>query len=109
MPRRREVPKRTILPDPKYHDVQVTKFVNGLMRDGKKSTAEQIMYGALDLVENRAKRDPLELFKDALKNIEPRVEVKSRRVGGSTYQVPVEIRAERREALALRWLILYAR
>lgn len=109
MPRRREVPKREILPDPKFHNVDVSKFINILMRDGKKSTAEQIFYGAMDIVENRAKKDPMEIFRDALRNVEPKVEVKSRRVGGSTYQVPVEIRAERREALARRWVISYAR
>jgi small subunit ribosomal protein S7 len=109
MPRRREVPKREILPDPKFHSVDVSKFINILMRDGKKSTAEQIFYGAMDIVENRAKKDPIEIFRDALRNVEPKVEVKSRRVGGSTYQVPVEIRTERREALARRWVISYAR
>ena len=109
MPRRREVPKRVILPDPKYHDKQVTKFMNCLMSDGKKSTAEQIFYGALDLITDRTGGDPLGVFKDALRNVEPRVEVKSRRVGGSTYQVPVEIRHERRMALARRWIINYAR
>lgn len=109
MPRRREVPKRVILPDPKFKDVAVSKFVNVLMRDGKKSTAEKIFYGAMDLIEQRAKAEPLELFKEALRNVEPRVEVKSRRVGGSTYQVPVEIRQERREALARRWIISYSR
>ena len=109
MPRRREVPKRTILPDPKFKDVAVSKFVNVLMSDGKKSTAEKIYYGAMELVEQRAKTDPLEIFKEALRNVEPRVEVKSRRVGGSTYQVPVEIRQERREALARRWIIIYSR
>jgi small subunit ribosomal protein S7 len=109
MPRRREVPKRKILPDPKFKQVEVTKFVNVLMRDGKKSTAEQILYGAFALVETRTKQDPLEIFQEALRNIEPKVEVKSRRVGGSTYQVPVEIRQERRTALARRWLIIYAR
>ena len=109
MPRRREVPKRKILPDPKFKQVEITKFVNVLMRDGKKSTAEQILYGALDLVETRTKQDPLEIFQEALRNVEPKVEVKSRRVGGSTYQVPVEIRQERRMALARRWLISYSR
>ncbi len=109
MPRRREVPKRVILPDPKFHSVPVSKFVNILMRDGKKSTAERIFYGAMDIVEQKMKKDPLEVFHDALRNVEPKVEVKSRRVGGSTYQVPVEIRPERREALARRWVISYAR
>jgi small subunit ribosomal protein S7 len=109
MPRRREVPKRVILPDPKFKDVAVSKFVNVLMRDGKRSVAEKIFYGAMELVEQRAKAEPLDLFKEALRNVEPRVEVKSRRVGGSTYQVPVEIRQERREALARRWIIIYSR
>jgi len=109
MPRRREVPKRIILPDPKFKDVAVSKFVNVLMRDGKRSVAEKIFYGAMEIVEQRAKAEPLELFKEALRNVEPRVEVKSRRVGGSTYQVPVEIRQERREALARRWIIIYSR
>jgi small subunit ribosomal protein S7 len=109
MPRRREVPKRVILPDPKFKDVAVSKFVNVLMRDGKRSVAEKIFYGAMELVEQRAKAEPLDLFKEALRNVEPRVEVKSRRVGGLTYQVPVEIRQERREALARRWIIIYSR
>lgn len=109
MPRRREVPKRNILPDPKYKDVSVAKFINGLMRDGKRSTAERIFYGAMDIIQERTNQDPVQLFREALKNVEPRVEVKSRRVGGSTYQVPVEIRNERREALAMRWIIQYSR
>jgi small subunit ribosomal protein S7 len=109
MPRRREVPKRIILPDPKFKDVAVSKFVNVLMRDGKRSVAEKIFYGAMEIVEQRAKAEPLELFKEALRNVEPRVEVKSRRVGGSTYQVPVEIRQERQQALARRWIIIYSR
>ncbi|MBH23745.1 MAG: 30S ribosomal protein S7 [Myxococcales bacterium] len=110
MPRRREVPKRQILPDPKFNDVTVAKFINGLMNNGKKSTAEQIFYDAMDEVIRRTgAEDPLDVFREALRNAEPRVEVKSRRVGGSTYQVPVEIRQERREALARRWLTMYAR
>jgi small subunit ribosomal protein S7 len=109
MPRRREVPKRVILPDPKYHDRMVAKFVNALMLDGKKSVAEQIVYGAFDLVQERSSDDPLELFKKAIDNVRPVIEVKSRRVGGSTYQVPVEVRSERRNALALRWLVDNAR
>jgi small subunit ribosomal protein S7 len=109
MPRRREVPKRVILPDPKYHDRMVAKFVNALMLNGKKSVAEQIVYGAFDLVQERSSDDPLELFKKAIDNVRPVIEVKSRRVGGSTYQVPVEVRSERRNALALRWLVDNAR
>jgi small subunit ribosomal protein S7 len=109
MPRRREVPKRRILPDPKYGDRLLAKFMNCLMLRGKKSVAEQIVYGAFDLVEKRAKEDPLRIFKKAVENVKPSLEVKSRRVGGSTYQVPVEIRGERRTALAIRWLIQYSR
>lgn len=109
MPRRREVPKRVILPDPKYHDLLVAKFVNGLMLGGKKSVAEQILYGAFDLVAERSGNDPLEVFKSAMDNIRPMLEVKSRRVGGSTYQVPMEVSSSRRTALAIRWLITYAR
>jgi small subunit ribosomal protein S7 len=109
MPRRREVPKRVILKDPKYGDLLVAKFANCLMYDGKKSTAEQMLYAALSKVETRGKDDPIKLFRAALENIRPAVEVKSRRVGGSNYQVPVEIRPERRVALSLRWLINSAR
>jgi len=109
MPRRREVPKREILPDPKYNDVLVAKFINNLMSGGKKSTAENIMYGAFDIIEDKSKEDPLKVFKRALDNAQPAIEVKSRRVGGSTYQVPVEIRPERRMALAMRWLRNFAR
>ncbi|PLX88426.1 MAG: 30S ribosomal protein S7 [Desulfuromonas sp.] len=109
MPSRREVPKRVILPDPKYHDLLVAKFVNGLMLGGKKSIAEQILYGAFDLVSERSGNDPLEVFKTAMDNIRPLLEVKSRRVGGSTYQVPMEVSGSRRTALAIRWLITYAR
>jgi small subunit ribosomal protein S7 len=109
MPRRREVAKRVILPDPKYHDRLVAKFMNVIMFDGKKSTAEGIVYGALDLVAKRTNEDPVEVFKKAMENIRPLVEVKSRRVGGSTYQVPVEVRADRRNALAIRWVMTYAR
>ena len=109
MPRRREVPKRRILPDPRYGDRLVAKFVNCLMQAGKKSIAEQIVYGAFDLIERRAKDDPLRLFKKAIDNVKPSLEVKSRRVGGSTYQVPVEIRGERRTALGFRWMIMFAR
>lgn len=109
MPRRREVPKRRILPDPVYGDRLVAKFTNSMMVKGKKSVAEQIMYGAFDLIEKRAKEDPLRVFKKALDNVKPTLEVKSRRVGGSTYQVPMEIRGDRRTALGIRWILLFAR
>jgi small subunit ribosomal protein S7 len=108
MPRRRVVEKRKILPDPKFQDRVVAKFINNLMRQGKKSTGEKIIYGAFAVVENRLKDDPLKVFKKALDNVKPVVEVKSRRVGGATYQVPVEVRQDRRTALAMRWLIEYA-
>ena len=108
MPRRREVPKRKILKDPKYHDLLAAKFINNLMFSGKKSVAERILYDSFDLIADRAGDDPLKVFKRALDNVKPQVEVKSRRVGGSTYQVPVEIRPERRTALAIRWVIGYA-
>jgi small subunit ribosomal protein S7 len=104
MPRRREVPKREILPDPKFNNVEVAKFVNVLMTRGKKSVAERIIYGALDQVEKKSGKDPLEIFIVALNNIKPMVEVKSRRVGGANYQVPVEVRPVRRVAQAMRWL-----
>ena len=104
MPRRREVPKREILPDPKYHNVELAKFVNVLMTRGKKSVAERIIYGALDHIEKKCGSDPLEVFTQALTNVRPLVEVKSRRVGGANYQVPVEVRSVRRNALAMRWL-----
>jgi len=109
MPRRREVPKRVILPDPKYGNLALAKFVNILMKDGKKSVAEKIIYGALDLIAERRSEEPLEIFDGALENVKPMVEVKSRRVGGATYQVPVEVRASRRIALAMRWVVEYAR
>ena len=109
MPRRREVEKRKILPDPKFQDRIVAKFVNNLMRQGKKSTGEKIIYGAFAVVENRLKDDPLKIFKKALDNVKQVVEVKSRRVGGATYQVPVEVRQDRRTALAMRWLIDYSK
>lgn len=109
MPRRREVPKRKILPDPVYNDTAVAKFCNNLMVDGKKSKAEGIVYGAFEIIEGRTKEDPLMVFRKAIENCEPMVEVKSRRVGGSTYQVPVEVRNSRRTALAMRWLITHAR
>ncbi len=109
MPRRREVPKRRILPDPKFRDKNVAKFINVLMQGGKKSTAEKIIYGAFDIIQDRYKEEPIEVFKKALESVKPRVEVKSRRVGGATYQVPVEVRPDRRMALAMRWLTQYAR
>lgn len=109
MPRRRVAAKRKILPDPQFQDRLVSKFVNNLMRKGKKSVAESITYGALAIVEERAKEEPLKLFKKALDNVKPIVEVKSRRVGGATYQVPVEVRQDRRVALAMRWIIDYSK
>ena len=108
MPRRREVAKRVIIPDPKYNDRVVAKLVNVIMIGGKKSTAERALYGALDLVAQRANEEALKVLKKSLDNIKPMLEVKSRRVGGSTYQVPVEVRADRRMALAMRWLTRYA-
>ena len=104
MPRRREVPKRDILPDPKFGNVEVTKFINVLMLSGKKAVAEQIVYHAFDSIKTRSGKDPLEVFTNALANARPMVEVKSRRVGGANYQVPVEVRPVRRMALAMRWL-----
>ena len=109
MSRRRRPEKREILPDPKFGDQVLSKFMNNLMLDGKKSVAESIVYGALDTVENRAKANPIEVFHTALENIKPQIEVRSRRVGGATYQVPVEVRPERAQALAIRWLITAAR
>ena len=109
MPRRREVPKREILPDPVYNSQLVTKFINSLMDAGKKSVAESVFYGAMKKVEDRAKDDPIKLFKKAVDNVKPALEVKSRRVGGSNYQVPVEVNPARRTSLALRWLIGFAR
>lgn len=108
MPRRREVAKRVILPDPKYGDRTVAKLVNIIMLDGKKSTAERALYGAMELAAQRANEEPVKVLKKALDNIKPLLEVKSRRVGGSTYQVPVEVRPERRNSLAMRWLVRYA-
>jgi len=109
MSRRHAAVKREVLPDPKYMDKVVTKFINALMLDGKKSTSERIFYGAMDLVQARTKRDPVEVFHEALDNVKPTVEVKSRRVGGATYQIPIEVRAERAQALALRWIVSMAR
>ena len=105
MPRRREIPKREILPDAIYNSQLVTKFVNVLMRDGKKATAQRIFYDALETIGERTSDDPMKVFKRAVENVKPGVEVKSRRVGGSTYQVPVEVRPSRRLALSIRWLI----
>ena len=104
MPRRREVPKRDILPDPKFGNVEVAKFVNVIMQRGKKSLAESIVYGAFDLIRSRSGKDPVEVFTQAVQNVKPLVEVKSRRVGGANYQVPVEVRPVRRTALSMRWI-----
>ena len=109
MPRRRVAAKREILPDPKFGNITLAKFMNHVMVSGKKSVAERIVYGALDIVEARLKKSPVEVFEEALDNVAPLVEVKSRRVGGATYQVPVEVRPSRRTALAMRWLVDYAR
>ena len=109
MSRRRRAEKREILPDPKFKDLVLSKFMNNLMLDGKKSVSEKIVYGAFDEIEDKMKRPPLEVFHEALDNIKPSVEVRSRRVGGATYQVPVEVRPQRREALAIRWLIKASR
>ncbi len=104
MPRRREIPKRVILPDPLYHNEEVAKFINVLMLEGKKAVAERILYGAFDQIKSKSGRDPIEVFQTALANARPMVEVKSRRVGGANYQVPVEVRPVRRTALGMRWL-----
>ena len=109
MPRRRVVAKREILPDPKYGSQSLAKFMNHVMISGKKSIAEKIVYGALSIVSERLNKDPVEVFEEALENVAPLVEVKSRRVGGATYQVPVEVRPSRRTALAMRWLVEYSR
>ncbi len=109
MPRRRIVAKREVLPDPKFGNVTLAKFMNHVMVSGKKSVAETIVYGALDIVRERLNKDPLQVFDEALENIAPMVEVKARRVGGATYQVPVEVRPSRRVALSMRWLVEYAR
>jgi small subunit ribosomal protein S7 len=109
MSRRHRAEKREINPDPKFNDLVVSKFMNSIMREGKKSVAERIVYGALDRMQSRAKSNPIQLFHQALENVMPAVEVRSRRVGGATYQVPVEVRSERRQALAIRWLIAAAR
>ncbi|GAB4418939.1 MAG: 30S ribosomal protein S7 [Sideroxydans sp.] len=109
MPRRREVPKREVLPDPKFGNQELSKFVNVLMTSGKKSVAERILYGALEQVGKKSGKDPIEVFNQAVSNVKPQVEVKSRRVGGANYQVPVEVRPARRTALAMRWLKEFAR
>ncbi|MGV7927723.1 MAG: 30S ribosomal protein S7 [Spirochaetota bacterium] len=109
MPRRRRPIKREVLPDPKFGSVLMTKFINCMMFEGKKGVSETIFYKAMDILEQRAKKDPVEVFMQALENVKPVVEVKSRRVGGATYQVPVEIRPERRQALGIRWIINYSR
>jgi len=107
--RRRRAERREILPDPKFGDVVVAKFINCVMREGKKSVAEKIVYGALDRIQQRTRRDPLPIFHEAIENVKPSLEVRSRRVGGATYQVPVEVRPERRQTLAIRWIIQAAR
>ncbi len=109
MARRRSAQKREILPDPKYHDKLVTKFINNMMLDGKKSLAERIFYNSMDLIQSRENEDALALFKKAVENTKPILEVKSRRVGGATYQVPVEVRADRKQALSIRWLLSSAK
>jgi small subunit ribosomal protein S7 len=109
MPRRRSPEKRKVLPDPKYKDIVLAKFMNNLMKDGKKSVAEKIVYGAFDQITKNTKDDPMDIFKKALEEVSPFVEVKSRRVGGANYQVPVEIRPSRRQALAMRWIVDAAR
>lgn len=109
MPRRREVPERVVIPDAKYGSKLVARFIASIMRDGKKSVAEGLLYGAFDIIEQKSKEEPLKVFEKALENVKPVVEVKSRRVGGSTYQVPTEIRPVRRMALGMRWVINYSR
>jgi len=109
MPRRREIQKREVLPDPVYSSPLITRFINTVMMDGKRSTAEGILYGSLDIIRERTGDDPLKIFKKALDNVKPNVEVKSRRVGGSNYQVPVEVSQSRRLSLAIRWVVSYAR
>jgi len=109
MPRRREVPVRPIIPDAKYENKLVAKFIKSIMRDGKKSTAENIMYGAFGIIEEKTKESPVKLFEKAVENVRPQIEVKSRRVGGSTYQVPTEVRPSRRTALGIRWIIGFAK
>lgn len=109
MPRKGHIPKRDVLPDPLYNDKVVTKLINNIMEDGKKGVAQKICYGAFDIIRNKTGKDPLEVFEQAMNNIMPVLEVKARRVGGATYQVPMEVRPERRQALGLRWLVDYSR
>ncbi|MGE3720187.1 MAG: 30S ribosomal protein S7 [Bauldia sp.] len=109
MSRRHSADKREIIPDPKFGDIVVTKFMNSVMYEGKKSVAEQIVYGAFDIIQSKTRQDPLGVFRQALDNVAPQIEVRSRRVGGATYQVPVEVRTSRRQALAIRWLLAAAR
>ena len=109
MSRRRRPQRRVILPDPKYKDIVVAKFINGMMYDGKKSIAEKTFYDAMDIIESKLKKKPLEVFKKSMENVAPLLEVKSRRVGGATYQVPVEVRDTRRQALAIRWIVRFSR
>ena len=109
MPRRGNVPKREVLPDPLYNSVLVTKLVNSIMLDGKKGVSQKVVYGAFDIIKEKTDKDPMEVYTQALENIMPSLEVKARRVGGATYQVPIEVRPERRQTLGLRWLTTYAR
>jgi len=109
MPRRKSAAKRKVLPDPKYHNVLVTKFINGLLLDGKRSVAEKIFYNAIDIANKKNGSDGIEVFEKAIENVKPVLEVRSRRVGGATYQVPVEVRRDRQQALAIRWVISYAK
>jgi len=109
MPRRGHVPKRKVLPDPKYKSVRLTKLINQIMLDGKKGTAEAIVYGALEIIREKTGRDPIEVFEEAIKNVMPVLEVMARRVGGANYQVPVEVRPDRRQTLAIRWITNYSR
>ncbi|MFO8241038.1 MAG: 30S ribosomal protein S7 [delta proteobacterium ML8_D] len=109
MPRRREIPKRIIAPDPKYKNTLISKFINGLMREGKKSVSRRIFYDAMEIVERHSKEEPVKVFEQAMENIKPVLEVRSRRVGGATYQVPVEVRTDRRQALAIRWLVGFSK
>ena len=109
MPRRGNVPKREVLPDPLYNSRFVTKLINGIMLDGRKGVAQKVVYGAFDIIRDKTGKEPLELFTQAMENIMPVLEVKARRVGGATYQVPIEVRPDRRQTLGLRWLILFAR
>ena len=109
MPRKGNIPKREVLPDPLYNDVVVTKLINNIMLDGKKGVAQKIVYGAFEEIAEKSGKDALEVFEEAMNNIMPQLEVKARRIGGATYQVPIEVRPDRRQALALRWLTLYSR